>query len=117
MTPLTGTSFALTAFLLEMKVVSSPAPGSLVTGLVIVVFIRALFPRYLADLYPVRQSLQARQNLIRRPKESDKAGLGPFPDTRRLVPDIPGRELGRLPRLATTGILVEAAVVGIMSFA
>lgn len=110
---LTVSSFALTGFLLEKQSLLSPVRVSYLTDVVIVMFIWTLFLRYKADLYRSRQALKARQDLITQLNEDDRSDLNPFPDARRLVPDIKDRELWWLPILGTIGILAKVVAVSI----
>jgi hypothetical protein len=108
---LTVASFALTAFILKKKPPSGPTDLSTLADLVLLAFIWTFFLRYKVDLYHCRQGLKARQDLIRTLDEGDTSDLDPFPDARRVVPDIRDTELWWLPILATVGILVKMLIV------
>jgi len=108
---LTVASFALTAFLLEKKVVPGPSKLCILADAVVIVFIWAFFLRYKADLYYARQALKARQDLIRGLNESDTTDLNPFPSVSKVVPDIRDRELWWLPFMATLAILIKAVTM------
>ena len=108
---LTLSSFALTAFLLEKKLLPAPARLSLLADVFVIAFVWAFFLRYKTDLRYARQGLKARQDLIVHLNEDDTSELNPFPHASSIVPDIRDQELWWLPCLSAIAILAKAVAM------
>jgi hypothetical protein len=105
---LTLASFALTSFFFR----ATPPPRSihLTTDLLLVLFIWMIYIRLRHDLYEARKGLVARQRLITA-LDDNPGDLDPFPDARRVVPDIHDGDLWWIPMAGTVAILIKAIVL------
>jgi hypothetical protein len=106
-------SFAITAFVLVQKIPSGSRICLMTDGL-LMVLLWAYFLRLKRDLYNGRQSLVARQRLIRNLGTANEADdLDPLPDARKEVPDVTDSELWWLPILTTAAVSVKALIVSL----